>query len=41
LELDINTAQDRRGAFPQDKIDTLLEELIYLAKEIVDKGDIP
>lgn len=41
LELDVNSAQEFRKQLPPDKIQGIFEELMNLAKELADKGDIP
>ncbi len=40
LELDINTSQDYRGAFPHELLPQLFQELVALGKEIAERGDI-
>ena len=39
LELDVNTAPDYQGAFPADKLQPLLKELVEFASEIAAHGD--
>jgi len=41
LELDVNTAQEFRKQLPSDQIPLVFEELVNLAKELADKGDVP
>lgn len=41
VELDINSSADFRGEIPGDALPGLFGELIELAKEITEKGDIP
>jgi hypothetical protein len=41
LELDINTAADRPGTLPHDRLDALLAEFGKLAVEIAVEGDKP
>lgn len=41
LELDINTAPEFAQPIPHNELDHLLSELIQLASEITEKGDIP
>lgn len=41
LDLDINTDAERAEDFSQDVLEPLLDELISLAKEITEEGDIP
>ena len=41
LNLDINTSGEFKGELPPDKLLLILEELINIAKELAEKGDIP
>lgn len=41
LELDINTPADYQSVLPRNKLGSIFDELIKLAKEIAVKGDIP
>jgi len=41
LELDINTAADRPGTLPQDRLDRLLAEFADAATDIAARGDQP
>jgi len=41
LELDINTAPESSGALQQDQLPRLFGEMIELAQEIVNEGDVP
>lgn len=40
IELDINTADEFEGSFSKDKTLALVEELVQLGNEIIEKGDI-
>lgn len=40
LEMDINTAADFKDILPQDKLESILDELVDLGKEIMEHGDI-
>ena len=40
LELDLSTSQDRREALPADRVPDLFMELVELAREISEKGDV-
>jgi hypothetical protein len=41
LELDINTSADYQGLLPQQEVQGIFGELVTLAEEIAEKGDIP
>jgi hypothetical protein len=40
LELDLSTSQDRREALPSDRVPNLFMELVELAREISEMGDV-
>jgi hypothetical protein len=41
LELDINTMPEFQGTLPQDRYAPLFEEIVGLAVEIAERGDVP
>jgi hypothetical protein len=41
VELDINTLPEYRETIPQEKLSVIFDELVSLADEIAEKGDIP
>jgi hypothetical protein len=41
VELDINTAAERKEPLPKDKLSVLFDELVDLTAEILQRGDVP
>jgi len=41
LDVDINTCQEFEGELPEDKHAVILDELVSMGQEIMEKGDIP